>query len=147
MQKSAQTWKTVGRRVALTWTGEASGEVKLERILYPDPLCTDSSRIWVYSEDSLTQGWDFGIPDSSPVLLFSTSLNRPRLEFTADLRWQVATGGDPGSVKDTVTGNHIFQLSGKYARPTEVQWDGQYLVAGYRSGDVLILDFKCVPPQ
>ena len=27
------------------------------------------------------------------------------------------------------------------------QWDEQYLVAGYDSGEVLILDFSCMVPQ
>jgi len=55
-------------------------------------------------------------------------------------RWD--TG--PSVIKDTVTGKEVFQLVGRYAKPTDMQWDGQYLVAGYMSGEVLILDFNCV---
>ena len=35
-------------------------------------------------------------------------------------------------------------MSGEYSRPNDVQWDGQFLVAGYDSGEVLILDFQYV---
>jgi len=48
-------------------------------------------------------------------------------------------------IVDTVTGKVVFQLDGKFAKPTHAQWDGQYLVAGYLFGEVLILDFNCVP--
>jgi hypothetical protein len=56
---------------------------------------------------------------------------------------------DNGSaqIKDTITGKVVFQLSGRYAKANDVQWDGQYLVAGYDSGEVLILDFHDVYPQ
>jgi hypothetical protein len=37
--------------------------------------------------------------------------------------------------------NMVFQWSGRYAEPSIAEWDGQYLVAGYKSGEVLILDF------
>ena len=52
----------------------------------------------------------------------------------------------PSLIKDTVTGNEVFQLFGKYASPYKVQWDGQYLVACYRSGELLILDFNQMLP-
>ena len=121
------------------WTGEAMGKVELEGEGYPylDPLCVYGSRIWVYFEDLSTQGWDFGIPGLSPIPLSSIS-DRPHLDF---IRWPNA------KIKNMVTGKVIFQLSGKYADPTDVHWDGQYLVAGYRSGQVLILDFNCMLPQ
>jgi len=45
-------------------------------------------------------------------------------------------------IKDAVTGKEVFQLVGRYAKPNCVQWDGQYLVAGYESGEVLILGFN-----
>ena len=52
--------------------------------------------------------------------------------------WQTE---DLSSIKNSVTGKEVFQLSGRYERPREIRWDGQYLVAGYFSGEVLILDF------
>ena len=121
-------------------TGELVGKVKLElkQILYLYPLQVDDSRIWIQLEDLSTQGWDFGVPGSPPIQLSDVSTIRPPLNLiggpsseTANTYW----------IKDTVTGKEVFQLSGRYAEPGGVQWDGQYLVAGYPSGEVLILDF------
>ena len=110
-------------------TGEAVGRVALEGVSYLDPLCVDGSKIWVCFKDSSIQGWDFGIPGSSPIQLSNKIPDRPHLDFI-----------DKSLIKDTVTGKEVFKLVGRYARPEEVQWDGQYLVAGYWSGEVLILD-------
>ena len=49
-----------------------------------------------------------------------------------------------GEIKNAVTGKVIFQLSGRFANPAVVQCDGSYLVAGYRSGEILILNLKNV---
>ena len=132
IRRSIQAWSI--------WTGEVVGKVELEGDPYLDPLYTDHSRIWVCFKDSITQGWDFVIPGSSPILLSNTSPDRPHLNFIGGTRWD--TG--PSVIKDTVTGKEVFQLVGRYAKPTDMQWDGQYLVAGYMSGEVLILDFNCV---
>ena len=127
-------------------TGELVGEVKLEleQSWYLDPLQMDDSRIWIRLKDSSTQGWDFGVSGSPPIQLSNVSTKRPLLDFIGGAFQQ--TRG-PSWVKDTVTGKEVLQLSGRYARPEEVQWDGQYLVAGYRSGEVLILDFHHMCPQ
>jgi len=122
------------------WIWEPVCEVKLELegILYLDSLSIDSSKVRAQICNSSTQeGWDFGTLGSSPIP-FDPSTGRPHLDFIGGASWQ--TGG-PCWIKDTVTGKDIFQLSGKYAEPYDVQWDGQYLVAGYGSGEVLILDF------
>ena len=118
-------------------TGELVGEVKVEseQTLYLDPLCMDNSRIWVQLEDSSTQGWDFGILGSPPVSLSNTSTEKPLLDFIGGAEW------GPSWIKDTATGKKVFELFGKHAKPLKVQWDGKYLVAGYDSGEVLILDF------
>ena len=133
--QSIQAWSV--------YTGELVGEVKLElkRDWYLNPLQMDHSRIWIEFNDSSTQGWDFGISGSPPTQLFDVSITRPLLDLIGGSAWQADV---PYRIKDTVTGNKVFQLSGRYARPTEVQWDGQYLVAGYESGEVLILDFHYV---
>ena len=125
------------------WTWEPVGEVKLELEgkLCLGPLYTEDSRIWVQPcNSSIQEGWDFGTSGSSPVP-FDPSTGRPQLDFIGGAFWQ--TYG-PSWIKDTVTGKKVFQLSGKYAKPYDVQWDGQYLVAGYESGEVLILDFRNV---
>ena len=128
------------------WTWEPVDKVKLglEGILYLDSLCTDNSKVWVHSQDSPAQeGWDFGISGSSPVP-FDPSTGRPYLDFIGGASWQIRS---PSWIKNTVTGKEVFQLSGRYAKPKAVQWDGQYLVAGYTSGEVLILDFHHVYPE
>ena len=128
------------------WTWEFVCEIKLDlqEILYLDSLCTDSPRIWICSRDSPAQeGWDFGTSGSAPVP-FDPYIERPCLNLIGSALQKT---GNPLWIKDTVTGRKVFQLSGKYATPTCVQWDGQLLVAGYESGEVLILDFYCILSQ
>ena len=110
-------------------------------------LIVDGSRVWVYSEDLQTQGWDFGSPSSTPTPLSSTSLDRNHPDLINCTRLWRRWGTDIPVIKDTVTGKEIFQLYGKYARPTGMWCDGHYLVAGYGSGEVLILDFNHMTPQ
>ena len=133
--KSIQAWSM--------WTGETVGKVELEDVPSFNPLYVDGSKIWVYFKDKSTQGWDFGISGPSPVQLSKPFPDRPHLKFMHNPRWD--TG--PAVITDGVTGEEVFQLVGRYADPYEVQWDGQYLVAGYRSGEVLILDFNHMFPQ
>jgi hypothetical protein len=120
------------------WTGEVAGGVEVGGNSFLDSFPMDGSRIWVHYKDKPTQGWDFGISGSSPVPLSKTSLKRPRLYFITHIgSW----GNGPSRIEDTVTGKVVFQLSGRYAKPTDVRWDGHYLVASYWSREVLILDF------
>ena len=128
------------------WTWESVGEVELGlgREPYLDSLCIDSSRVRIHSRNSSAQeGWDFGISGSSPVQ-FDPSTGRPHLDLVGGPYWQTS---DSCWIKDTITGKEVFQLSGRYAKPDDVQWDGQYLVAGYESGEVLILDFHNIYSQ
>ena len=128
------------------WTWELVCEIllDLEGDLYLDSLCTYSPRIWIHSKDSPAQeGWDLGNPGSSPVL-FDPSTSRPHLDFVGGTKTQV---NNPSWIKDTIAGRRVFQLSGEYASPNDIQWDGQFLVAGYDSGEVLILDFHHILGQ
>ena len=125
-------------------TGEAVGEVELKGDPFLDSLYVDGSKIWVCFKDSPIQGWDFGTPSSSPVPLSNTSSGRPCLDFIDGTGWWHTS---PARVNDTVMGKIVFQLHGKYTKPTVVHWDGQYLVAGYTLGNVLILDFNHLLPQ
>jgi len=122
------------------WKWKPVCEVKLglEGRLYLDFLSIASSKVWVQSLDSSGQeGWDFEKLHSSPVP-FDPSIGRPHLDFIGGTLWQT---NSPCWIKDTATGKEVFQLRGKYVKPYDVQWDGQYLVAGYWSGGILILDF------
>jgi WD40 repeat protein len=120
-------------------TGETVGEVEVGEDSYLNPLHAKGSRIWVDLQNSPTQGWDFGISGSSPIPLSNTSPERPQLHLIPSINeWN----NGPSRIEDTVTGKEVFRLPGRYARPNDVWWDGQYLVAGYWSGEVLILDFS-----
>ena len=103
-----------------------------------DPLRMDNSKILVQLGTSSTEVWDFGAPGSTCIQLSELSSDRPQLNLT-DIRKQ--SPGSPVQVQDSVTGKVIFQLYGKHRDPSAIQWDGQYLVTGYASGEVLILDF------
>ena len=128
------------------YTGELVSKVKLEPegCWYLDPLWIYGSRIWIQLEGLSTQGWDFGISGSPPIQLSDVSITRPLLDIIGSPPW---TTNRPYWIKDTVTGKEVFRLSGKYGRPLVVQWDGQYLVAGYGSGEVMIFDFHHTCPQ
>jgi len=128
------------------WTWEPVGEVKLGSGARPylDSLCIDSSRVRIcFKNSSAQEGWDFGVSGSSPVP-FDPSIGKSHLDFIGGNSWLT---GSPCWIKDTITGKEVFRLSGRYAKPIDVQWDGQYLVAGYGSGEVLILDFHDMYPQ
>ena len=138
----------LGRNIQVwsMWTWEPLGEVGLglKEIPSQDSLCIDGSRAYIYYPGPLAQeGWDFGIADSSPVP-FDPSSGRPYPNFIHRASW--GTDGPPW-IKDTATGKDIFKLRGRYANPGDVQWDGRYLVAGYESGEVLIVDFHHMLPQ
>ena len=129
-----------------TWTGEVVGGVGFESKPSNDPLIVDGSRVWVHFENSQTQGWDFGVSGSPPILLPNAPPDpeKPRLDLIDGIK---SESSGPSRIKDKVTGKEVFQLTGRYAKPTVVQCDGQYLVAGYKSGEVLILDFIHMIPQ
>ena len=120
------------------WTGEAMGAVKLEGDAAH--ITVDGSRVCAYLSLSQAQWWDFGVTDLTSIPLSNTSQGR----FSLDIGWWL---NRPSGINDTVTRRKIFQLSGRYAGPSDIQWDGQYLVAGYDFGELLILDFNHVLPQ
>ena len=111
-------------------TGEIVGMVDLNGSSY-GPLTVDDSRVWIYD-----QGWDFGTLGSLPIQLSNISLHK--FHPNGVVLW------DNGlcRIKDTITGKVVFQLSTKYRKPVDVQWNGQYLVACFFPLEVLILDFS-----
>ena len=101
-------------------------------------LIINGSRAWVHFVNSQIEGWDFEVPGSAPISLSNIPLDRPHPYFIGTM-WH-STG--PSRIESTITRKQIFQLPGRYAKPEVAQWDGQYLAAGYESGEVLILDFS-----
>jgi len=122
-----------------TWTGEVVGEVVFKKKLYHCSFIVDDSRVWVCNENAETQGWDFGIPGLTPVPLPDTPPGRPHLDLIGSTE-QWGTG--PSGIEDTITRKKVFQFSGRHAKPTAIKWDSPYLVAGYPSGEVLILNLE-----
>jgi len=121
------------------WTGEVEGRVMHGSGPPPDPLLViDGLKVWVHFPISKsTMEWDFGALGSSPVKLSNMPQNGTHLDFIGGIRmWRSFLPG----VQDTVTGRVVFQLPERLARCSDAQWDGQYLVAGYNSGEVLILE-------
>jgi len=103
-----------------------------------DGFQMDGSKVLVDFGHSSVQGWDFGAPGSTPTQFSKISSDRPYLKF---IDHRAVTGHIP-QIEDSITGKVVLQLYGKYENPSAIQWDGQYLIAGYASGEVLILDFS-----
>ena len=123
---SMWTWELVGEV-------EVGGEIGIGLYCFP----AGGSRVWVKFEDLTTRGWDFDIPESSPVPVSNSMSERSHLDLIGGYRL-----GNQTFFKNTVTGKEVFRLSGKYAKPHCVSWDGQYLIVGYKDGELLILDFE-----
>ena len=130
-------------RVWCIWTGKVVGEVRLEGEPLHDSLIVDGSRVWACLKDSQIQGWKIVSSDLTPVPLSNTPPNGPLLRFIGTRRQNT----NPSRIENTLTGKEVFQLPGRYAKPEVARWDGRYLVAGYDSGEVLILDFIHMVPQ
>ena len=116
-------------------TGEVVGKVEFEDQGALHPLIVDGSRVWVHWYSSDYRGWDFGIPGSAPIELSNES-TPPGLSGLWDSQ-QVR-------IKNPATGKVVFQLPKRFSNPVHVQCDDSYLVAGYQSGEILILDLTNV---
>ena len=131
----------LGREYIQAWsiqTRDVVAELRFGKETLYCSLVIDGSRVWFFLKDLQIQGWDFGISDSSPIPLSNISPDKPHFCFIGTEGQNIS----PSRVEDTVTRKTIFQLFGRYAKPSVAQWNGQYLVAGYESGEVLILDFS-----
>ena len=110
-----------------------------------NPLIVDGSRVWVQTKGSPIQGWDFGTLDSAPIPLsdMPPDPNKSHLEFIHGTRRR----NTPSTIRDKFTGEEVYRLPERYERFRAAQWGGRYLVAGYKSGEVLILDFAHMVTQ
>ena len=122
-------------------TGKVVGKAGIKFIQYNHAsLTVYGSRVWVHYPTAETQVWDFGTPDSPPVQLTNIPLQIPH--HTGTMLWDAG----PSCVKERVTGKVVFCLSKGYGKPTNMQWNDQYLVASFISGEVMVLDFSHVLP-
>ena len=119
---SLQTGEVLGKMTFL-WQGSLGS------------LIVDGSKVWAYWSESNYKGWDFGIQGSTSV-----KLHKKHKPPSLNKLW------DPKKArfKNPATGEVIFQLSGGFANPVCAQCDDSHLVAGYQSGEVLILDLTNV---
>ena len=123
-------------------TGEIISKAPIEFYRYTQgSLTADGSMVWIHYPGSEDQMWDFGTPGSSPVQLPNIPLVRSHSNNT--VFWDTSISG----VREKATGRIIFQLSKRHGNPSDVQWNSQYLVACFTSGEVLVLDFSLVLPQ
>ena len=121
-----------------TWsilTGDTMGTIGVKRVGSLGSLIVDGSKVWAYllGPDCTAnyKGWDVGISGSTPVeLSYMPPLSSPNRLFSPRKT----------SIKSPASGEVVFKLSARFAMPSGVQWDDSYLVAGYQSGEVLILD-------
>ena len=99
-------------------------------------VCTESQgEVWNHWTKSHYKGWDFGIPGSAPVeLSYASTLPGPSRFWDPK----------PARIKNPATGEVVFQLSRRFANLVSEQCNDSYLVAGYESGEVLILDLTNV---
>ena len=125
--------------VWFTRTGEFVGKIVVEMVYIQTSLVVNGTRVWVYSPYSPTcNEWDLGIPGSSSSQLPQTTL----LHLSHTKLWDIGSS----RIEDTATGKLVLQLGGRFAKPVDVQLDGQYFLARYQSGEVLILGFNHVIP-
>ena len=90
----------------------------------------DGSKVWACWYGLCYKGWDFSIQGSTPVKLHKK--HKPPSPKLWDLK--------QARLINPATKEIVFQLSGGFTNPVCAQCDDSYLVAGYESGEVLILD-------
>ena len=120
------------------WTGEVVSEVRLEGEPLYDSLIMDGSKVWFFLKNLKIQGWDFGSQNLTPIPLSNISPGKPHLCFLGTEYQDIS----PSRIEDITIRKEMFQLFGRYANPYAARWDSKYLVAGYQSGEVIILDFN-----
>ena len=119
-------------------TGESIYKMKTGNGHMLDPLHMDNSKIFIRIADSISCGWDFGALGSIPIYLSKESIDTFHVDFIGIFDLPIPTM----KIVDSVTRQEVFPLPDRYAYPVAIQWNGRYLIAGYGSGEVLILDLS-----
>jgi len=118
------------------WTGQVMGGAQ-PGIFGGNFIAIDGLRVWIsFPGVAEPLGWDFGITGSPPVMLSRTS--RGKLHPNGTLLWDSSLF----RLKDIVSGKVVLWLPKRIWNYIDVQWNDKYLVASYRSGEVLVLDFS-----
>jgi len=113
-------------------TGEIVGKVGINDWSWSHGFLTmDGSRVWVHS-----QGWDFGTLSLLPVQL--SNIPPHKLHPNGFVLWDIGLY----RIRDTITGNVVFQLSTKYGKPIDVQWNCQYLLGSAMTSSRVCLAAK-----
>ena len=123
-------------------TGEIVGKAGIKHVEFNlASLTVNGSRVWVHYCNTETQVWDFGTPGSSPVQLPNTTLEI--FHSSGAMLWDTSLFG----IKEKATGKVVFRVPKGYGKSVDVQWSNQYLVASFKSGEVLVLDLGHMLPQ
>jgi WD40 repeat protein len=117
-------------------TGELISKLEVKGRLTQGSLIVDGSRIWAHSLNLEYEGWDFGVPGPSPVQL--NNIPPHRLHPSGAILWDLSLS----RIKDQTTGKVVFQLSRRFPKAVDAQWNGQYLLVYYPVSGVLVLDFS-----
>jgi len=134
--RSLQVWSTkTGKDIyAIVWGGASMERPK-------GPLIVHGSKVWTTCRGST--GWDFETQPPSPLPPYNEFPGRPRLDF---VDWSTGDGVRTG-IQDIITGTLVFRFPERYVKPfAKARWDGRYLIVGYPSGEVIIMDFIRVHP-
>ena len=123
-------------------TGEIVGKARIKYMEYGSAsLSVNDSRVWVHHPVAETQVWDFGAPDLAPIQLPNTTLEIHH--SNGGVLWDSSLF----CVREKATGKVILWLPKGYGKPIDVQWNDQYLVASFKSGEVLVVDCSHMFPQ
>ena len=117
------------------WTGRKVMCETLDHVL-GEILAIDGSKFYsgkVRYNPSVVV-WDFGTPDS--YIAGSPDKLPDRLHLNDTKVWEITTS----RMKDVVTGKVVLQLPERFGKVVHMQLGSQYLVASFRSKEVLILD-------
>ena len=120
------------------WTGEPMGKTVLEEGAEAfDPLYLDGLKVAVLGKH--TQVLDFGTQGIIPVKLPPMASDRLYPELVT--RFDKVTQRFKVGIEDKGT-KKVFPLPDRYTYASAIQWDGQYVIVGYESGETLILDLN-----